>query len=750
MVIRPFPFFRHTHFALSHTVYVICVFTLLSCSDTPRQYYAPPQASPNRMIEEAPILFTQPSAPDGGKPFYQKPELSTEQKDILTRKNSLVPIGYQDGSIANINMKTEYEESTDILNFNYAVDGQYVYAEGIVIIWRNDPPRTPRVIFVIPRYQGTMDFGPWIGDIRVGQSFKDQFSTGVKDISQDEKAAYFITSLYKHLENKEENCLENQKCQLSVNPQGNYIIFVLPRMIFLFGNNERRNLVQISIVNDDDAGCFKGPFDLLNTKFFCGQSDDGLPLTVNLGDSYKEVIEKANINHELPIIYTNDHLIQYTNSTTIGWKRNNYEEKPKNIPETSFLSFVLMQSYYTLPFLFDNSLIKININDSNEVQLQLDPINPEEKQKWTIEDINKKRRQNQPETAFYLSTDMPQIKRNYILQKNLIKSLLDFLEEKYKNFYSDAAIDAYLTEDSRILTALTDPVKFYKRIYGEYNDKYALEASGILIIDSEENTLAIEVTIDDPSGNTRLSVSTIDNSFDKYIIQNQEPFDLSQSNKTLAGFTLGDKIYLRDKKIGASTAIAAYPTEDNRILTALTDYSHETEAAVVYESGRDKNITFQKGEYISLGGMDFFVNPTFQIKIIEGNIFDEYEINGIYIERSSFFKTINNLCFIDGFNIEMGMYDRLFTKTLEEKVSNIEMGMYDRLFTKTLEEKVNLARAPTFAGCPYISPQDHLFSSLKRTYFFPDHKLVLYFDDRELAAIKIYKPPSDTNKGNQK
>lgn len=719
-------------------LFVNLLFTL-SCSETIQQYSVElPQANPDRVMYDVPAPLAQPSNTQGGLSFYEKPELSEEQKDIRTRENSLVPIDYQNGSAGNISIKTEYEESLDILSLNFRSGGYFIYDEGLVVLWREDAPRVPHAILLSSSYQGSMDFGPWMEESqrhrKLGQSFADQFSLGVKDIQKDEKAIFFITSLYKHLENTDEDCLEIKKCHLSINPQGNYIVFELPKMGFLFGNNERRKLVQIGIMNNDKSGCFGQPFDLLKTQFFCNVSESGVQQIVSLGDDYKEAVQKSGIMSSLPINYTSNLFIQLTETTVIGWKRSDFEEKPKNIPENSPLSYVSMGNDYTTPFLLDHSLIKINLKSDNTVHLIKDPVDPE---KTIMEGIGEKLGALQSQKgSFYLSTSMPQIKGNYILQKNLIKALLNLLEENYRSFYSDG----------------NEKFKIYKRIYGEYNDKHALKASGILIMASQmkNSSLVFNVDIDEPSGNLGMSVGLINDDFGKFVINNQKTVNFNQTVKELNGFTLGDKIYLRNKKIGEATAIVSYITKNNQILTTLTDYSYEAEMAVVYESGRDRNISFQKAESISESAMNFIINPTFSTKEINGKIYEEYEINGISVSGFSFFEKINNLCSIEGFQLEMGMYDRSFTQTLIQKVKQTASDTSIQISTDRDNSKIEKTKThgqKNSPNCFYISPQDHLFSSLKRVYFFPDHKLVLSFANRELFSLRIYKKPSeDKNK----
>ena len=416
---------------------------LLSCSGLTQQYILPSQSQTNRTLQDIVLPENQPSQPLGGYLLQEPRKLSEAEKDEETRKNSLAPILYKSRSAGNINMKTEQKNALDILNLHYARGSQHYYKEGLIVRWRTEPPLIPQLIFVLSGYQGTMDFGSAITEgpskRRVGQSFADQFSSGDMDIQKDPKAIRFITSLYKYLEDeKEKNCLQSQKCQLLLNPQGDYIVFGLPKMVLLFGNNERRLLTQIAIKANDEPGCFKNPFDLLTARFFCDKNSDGWHWTLKLGTEYKTVVQKSGISQNLPLIYTNNFLVQATESTTIGWKRKDLEKKSEVVPEESPLSFVSMGSNYNYPFVLDQSLIKMQINDSDStVHIHLDPIIEDTKRNVTVEDIHKKLKEGAkgPE-AFYLSTSMPQIKGNYKLQKNLTKSLLDMLEKEYLSFYN--------------------------------------------------------------------------------------------------------------------------------------------------------------------------------------------------------------------------------------------------------------------------------------------------------------------------
>ena len=668
---------------------------------------------------------------EGGLSLYEALPETEAEKDEKTRSNSLVPINYQERSAGNISMNTLYEESLNILNFNFMSSNLSVYKEGLAVAWRDDPPRTPYAILILPSYQGSMDFGPVMGKsgpARVGQSFADKFSLGEQNILEDPKARRFITSLYKHLEGREEDCLKNQSCSLSINPQGNYILFQLPKMTLLFGNNDRRKLVQIGMTLDDSPACFKSPFDLITAEFSC-ERPDGSKIFFNLGDSYKEVMEKSGISRDLPITYGNTSLYQGTRSAIIFWKRNNFEEKVKSVPETSHLSAVLMYNHeYNLPFLINQSLVEVSLQGPDSVRLSLEPLS-EDGLAWKTEDIIKKTSAiKEDPSRFYLSTQMPQITGNFTLQKNLIKALLDLLEENY--------IKTHSAEGSEI--------RIHKRVFGEHNDTFALKSSGLLIVDkpgglSEDlkYPLQFRIEIDNSSGGASFILALADGDFESYVLENQTAgLDFSKPVQELQGFKPGDKIYLRDKKPGLKTAITAYLTENSQTLVALAEYSDEEESAAVYPSGRDKNIIFEKSSTVSVGGVQLFIHPTYETKVIEGNLYDEYEISKISAEGGAFFGEIRSLCGIEGFDIIMGLYDRDFSKRLAEEIQKA------RAESQTASEEEE-----PFKDCFYMAPTDTSFSGVKRFFFFLKHNLVLGFENRELDRLMIYRKPPQNNKG---
>ena len=852
----------------ANTLYILILvffFTFAACSwRIPQEEPEPPSIPEDRTLKEAPVVATQPSNKTGGLTLYDEMTQSEEEKKESIRKNSQVPINYQEGSVGNISIKTTRKEAFKILHFRSIENGLFIYEEGLKIKWGED--QTPDYIVVTGDYQGTMDFGNWMSkqedsNRRVGQSFKDVFMLGTEESMftpqsvtiMEKNEEMLVVLLYHRLEGGED-CKETKKC-LKVYEKGEkmgdgYLVFHLPRMSLVFIKTVEEPYVLKEIVIFDDHksknNCFKNPFDILNTEFFCGyeRTAQAHELTLNLGESYEEVHKKfVGITGKQPIVHDNDLLRQYIYNVpdyfhhysltrdgsltsgndiidnygaVIGWERHNFKEEVQSI-SGSLSSISISQT--TMPFLFGRAFLKIRFTDSNEIErIEPVPIFPQflenlrtvkrnhlslsEYYSSIQEEIKSYYTKIAKEDAidkdweFFLSTvdNRSYLERNYELQTNLIKALLDFLEEKYEEKYStipytykypDVPAEKY-SENRGIR-------KIYKGIYEEYNDKLRRTSGGALIIDFKEERPAFlfQIVIEELSGSIQITTSLINNSFKRYAVKNQDSVDLSKERVTkLNGFRLGEKIYLRNKDIGLGKAIVAY-SKDDQLLTALADYRYEMEMPVAYNL---QSISFQKVASITTGDVTFFVNPLHREEEIEGEIFDEYEINGIVLTRNSFFETINNLCLIEGFDFKMGISNDLFLERLFEEVSRAREEVKDNQVTeKFISDQVDEEDAQgkstvspfgtvkrynllpdevdiqeeflrveestaspdqqdqqdkkVFKDCIYIVPQGESLSGVRNSYFFPRHQMALGFDDSGLFSVQIYKQPSGSQNG---
>ena len=306
----------------------------------------------------------------------------------------------------------------------------------------------------------------------------------------------------------------------------------------------------------------------------------------------------------------------------------------------------------------DQSLIKVEMNSSDDsLQLNLVPL-VSTTAAGIQKEIAQRQEEIQQEGAFYLSTVMPSIKNNRQVQQNLIQALFNILEVKMR--------ESYLEED----------IKIYKRIYGKYNDSDLSKVRGLLTVvfsSLSKKPLRLDISIREHSGQAIITSYRIHSPFEEYIVRNQKPLDLtSDAGRELLGFSLGDKIYLRNKDSGKGEAEAVYLPYDFRMfrpINTLGIWNEDLEMSVLYEDGGERNLSWQRSEFFGAGGIGFSIQPLFQEQKIDGKLYDIYEINGLVADGETFFEPISSLCLIEGFNVLPGIFDHLFESELMRQIT---------------------------------------------------------------------------------
>ena len=176
--------------------------------------------------------------------------------------NRMAPFNYQENFVANISLDMTREEVNQVL---YSMDDDQndrtLYREGLLINWNGNEIRSlsllsnqrlkemtklpmEQIESMRSSYEGSFDFGEEFGIRRLGESFLDQFSLSTKP-EEDQKARHFITSVYKHWENKETDCLESQTCQILTDEKS--IQFLLPKGVLFFSNDFHRNFTNFNL-----------------------------------------------------------------------------------------------------------------------------------------------------------------------------------------------------------------------------------------------------------------------------------------------------------------------------------------------------------------------------------------------------------------------------------------------------------------------------------------------------------------------
>ena len=434
---------------------------------------------------------------------------------------------------------------------------------------------------------------------------------------------------------------------------------------------------------------------------------------------------------ELPVSPNLNFFLQQTKTTVFGWKKDLFEQV-QDIPKESLLSLISITKKYEASFLLNRSYIQIQLQEDGKVSLSLS--------------------EERKSSGFYLSSSMPEIKEDYTVQVNLFTALLDFLAEEHQQSSSEQ-------------------LNIYKRVYGKYTNQKTPSVEAVLIVNSpsQPSPLVFHFSIEGVTGDMGFSVTLENQEFLKHILENQSGLDLKQEALNLSGFSLGDRIYLQNQNLLFGGAVVVYiPKNGGKPLKAIMKYTNEKEIATPYQAGWDTIFSYQKSEYISVMGLDFYIKPLFLKKEIEGleGLYDTYEIESIVVNGTSFFTKINHLCQIPSFELEMGMSYSSFIQKLIREVTEAgkikedsfvlveeqpavtpEVSVEDEGSVSVPEEQpavtpgVSVEDGSAFTACPYLSPQPALSSTLKRDYFFPNHGMALSFVNGELFSLRIYQLP---------
>lgn len=752
----------------------------VSCSRAPDQYETTRPPQPERDLSDNPATLRQEAITneDAGRLLGERPPLPQEEIDRRVRTNTFAPILYRQGA-ANITFDTTYQEAQDILGEPYGVSGsQHGYREGMVVYWRQEDPRIPDSIIIIIGYQGAISFPAPFNEVRVDQSFADAFSTGIADPSQDPRAQELLRNMYNHFEGTDIDCLAEGKCRLFLNEGGSFVVFELPNAYFLFGNNERRKLVQISLFQSKEPGLFRNPVDLLTGMVQAPRSEEAAvaPTLVSddfdpaaqfgVGQTFEEVQQASGFGADAQIdsysTYYAMRLGQGTELLLLFRKTDPTSERP--LP-TDQLMTIGMYPKFTQPLKFGSKFVGVSPNLLGGVSFsQLNELNNPfaavtEEARTALSQPVEEMGEVDPVSEFldlirgddYLSTKASMLARNFERQRGFTEGLFNFMK----------------TQGERGLgEGWTSKI----RISGLYDDRYSREIYGTVFFLNPENRDGryVEMLINETNGDLTFFTSAMLNPYEKKTyFAGLEGHTAGDDH--LMGFTLGDFIYATDFTYARAESTAYGDTaqqatiryEDAELGTLVTrgSYKRDAESSVLYETGNERNITNQAVEVLEVPGATLGVNFVEEVEI-DGKTWRKYEIN--VIETTSLLGEIRDLCGIPEFDATIGTFDRDFEQrfiNLPAQARRDSQALRDRLQEALRNgqssEDLNAGLSEeeralmNYGGCPAVSPVDPVGTNLRRAYYFANHHLKVVFSRRELVKVGIYKKSSAQTGGGQ-
>jgi hypothetical protein len=672
----------------------------------------------------------KPTNPDGGKDIDDNgeagetdEELSQDEIDRRVRENSQKPVSYG-VSAGGVSFSTTFQDSKKILSrpvYGPDADGLAAYDEGIWVYWRKDEPRTPSAIFVNLGYQGEIFLGDTIGTVRIGDELNQFFS------SDDQLGEEFIVELYNHFESKTDgyNCLVEQTCILD-DSNDQFLLYDLPGMVVLVTKDDRKTLFRLVLQEYLTPGKLQNDFDVLNGQVLVTDASGNVVDRIQNGSLWKDVKEFAQPDENVKTsVFPRDFVNRYTN-VAVGVSRSSYDEAYTTPNDKEVVTQLFFNGTFPATFRFGEKYVEFD-NALGTVDVRL------VKQKVAGKS--------------YLKTQMKALAGKPVEQMELIKKLSVIAEQELKQ--------APAVQD-------TDTVTF-KRLTGLNSDE---ESRTFALSMGYYNTRTekghqFEVSIDEALGTATYFSAIFNHPLDSRVIPTTvKPIEVG--SPSLAGFTLGDTVFLKEKDEGREQVtfvladqVTGADGQPQLVESVAVRSSYDPNSALrVAYLDNDKFKEFaQQHEEVGLNGVTLWLNKIGEMPV-SGQTLEAYEVNAITSSANT--VGIKDVCGIQGYTAPIGQYDIDFASQLEGKVKSLvgrKQAAKERLtFMKsegksTEEALAALTDREKFAleyqGCRYSAAFDDRQDGKLTSYFFPQSRMKVLFGDREVSGVTIYKKPGE-------
>lgn len=280
------------------------------------------------------------------------PEEIKRNEDEISRANSREDIIYGVGA-GGLKLTNTLEESEKILSkpLILRADGLAAYASGLYIFWRTQDPRTPEMIIVTGAYQGKMNVGGEVGELRMGTDLT-KFFTQSSPTGED-----FVRAAHQILENKPAgyDCLAEKTCELT--PTTNFILYKVSAKLLLLVSTDRHIVSEIRLVDSSDMGPLNKNFELSELKFIAPDGSEFL----GLGDTFDTV---SNLVQTKPKTTTSTRsFVKEYGGIYLVFSRSKLDESYIEPELGESLKEVAFTGDYQKPFLISGEFVKITQDD---------------------------------------------------------------------------------------------------------------------------------------------------------------------------------------------------------------------------------------------------------------------------------------------------------------------------------------------------------------------------------------------------
>lgn len=351
----------------THLMLTMALSMLLgACSDGPEQYRQGDANLPTGDVSANPEIGSTfiPEDYPAGRDYRigriqipHKAPAADDVDDELVKRNSSKPMIYKEG-FAGLTFDTTFDEAKAILSepLGNNSTGAYLYREGFVVVWRQEDPKIPVIVYIDANYLGKMDLGANLGKANVGTDlsshFADDDGTGIPTLKK-----YFNS-----LEGQpaDYDCVSTNECQLVQNAQ--FYLFVLPSAMFKI-SKDRKVMAEIRMLKDISPGNMDNNFDLLNqnVSYTVSTADNGSETeSIELGDSWDLAKEKI-AGEGIETTGTNWFTVEYDGALLI-LSKDKYDRSYRKPEDSERLDGFYYTGSFSKKFTFENKYLSYSYN----------------------------------------------------------------------------------------------------------------------------------------------------------------------------------------------------------------------------------------------------------------------------------------------------------------------------------------------------------------------------------------------------
>lgn len=479
------------------------------------------------------------------------PNLSQEEQDRRRRENSRQPIVYGQGA-SHISFETTILESQNILSrpfFGPDADGFAAYDESIYVDWRTEAPRVPDAIYVNTGYLGELELPTPLRNFRMGMELREFFPP------TDPFGLQFLKTLYQVLEGVDSgyDCLLEQTCR-AITGEEQYILFRLPRAIFLFSKDDRNTLYRIVLLRYIDPGLFANDFDLLTGRFVMSEETE-----LKIGQPWGAAREASTVDSETETLTRS--FRKDFEGVSIGLSRSHFLRDYREPTEDEIFQSVSLFSPGRNRIQVGGQYVVVSSGDGLNIDLAFSSIRPPISTELELPDVllgwvdeggegieralgeREARRQMVGNLVGLLAPTALQPQMQSLigrtqLQKDLIQKLSDLLL---------ARLEEQAKDNPQQVIA--------RRVRGFHNDREGRSFSTTLVsYDPVANQgRHYFVSINERDGTMVFATGLFNNQFDPYIVPTlNQP--IRAGNFGVSGLRLGDVVQLKDLDVGKGEA----------------------------------------------------------------------------------------------------------------------------------------------------------------------------------------------------